>query len=159
MTDMKIFSSLLAFVMMFACLSVAYADVAPYPRPRPELSETQFVTAEINNFGKLSVELEFPYDCSYKYRLVDKNTGKEILSGKGKYTEGDTVEESANLLGRLSVGENFFVLTIETFDIKAQTRFGTKTRRDKYTAIKTLVVTKNLHGKPYKVQVYDSERD
>lgn len=154
---MKIFSSLIAFAMAFACLSVAFADVALPPRPRP--AENQFVTASINADGKLSVKFEFPYDCSYSCRLVDKNAGEEIFSDKGNCDAGDTVEVGADLRERLSLGENFFLLTIEMSDIKTQTRFGEKIRQDKNTVIKTVVVEKYSFGKPFKVRVYDGERD
>ncbi|MBR1806263.1 MAG: hypothetical protein IJ774_07760 [Selenomonadaceae bacterium] len=150
---MKIFSSIIAFAMVFACLSIACADIAPPPRPH---NQGGFIDADIDNDGKLSLEFEFPYDCSYKYRLVD-GTGAEIFSGKGTYNAGDTVQKSADL--KLSIGRNFFKLKIETSDIKAQTRFGTKARRDKNVVTKTLVVTKNLYGKRYDLRIYDDERD
>ena len=150
---MKIFSSLVAFAMVFACLSVALADVALPPRPH---NQGGFIDADIDNDGKLSLEFEFPYDCSYKYRLVD-GTGAEILSGKGSYNAGDTVEAGADL--KLSIGKNFFTLKIETSDVKAQTRFGKKVSRDKNVVTKTLVVTKNLYGKRYDLRIYDDERD
>ena len=153
---MKIFSSLVAFAMVFACLSVAFADVALPPRPRDV--QSSFVTADITDDGKLSVEINFPYECGCKYRLVDKNTGDEIFSDEGTCDAGDIVTDSADLRERLSVGENFFLLTIEMFDIKAQTRFGTKTSRNKNVVTKTIVVTKNLYGKRYNLRIYDGDQ-
>ena len=153
---MKIFSSLLAGVMMFACLSVAYADIAPYPRPRPNV-DNQDVTATIDDSGNVSVKIRLPYECRYKYRLVYFDTGAKIFSGKGKYKSGDTITKSANLRDKLSDDKNYFALTIEMSDIQTQTRFGTKTRSDTITWNKTLLVEKISDGKFYRVNVYGGE--
>ena len=159
---MKIFSSLLAFVMMFACLSVAYADV-PVP-PRPDINRDPFVRADINKRGKLTLEIEFFSDWNYKYWLVDKNTGEKISShdtkGLPRPPHGtSSFHDSVNLRDRLSDGENYFLLTIEIYDIETQTRFGIKKRRDNITWTKTIVVEKNSADNSYSVRVYDGKRD
>ena len=168
---MKIFSSLVAFAVVFACLSVACADVALPPRPRNVQSD--FVTADITDDGELSLKFKFPYECKYQYHFVEvwKDSDKEIhhteiFSGAGKCKAGDIVEDGADLRRRLSGGEhnifggkhNFFVLTIETSDIKAKTRFGTKSRRDKEEITKTIIVSRGAWGQIYDFGVYDGDQ-
>lgn len=160
---MKIFSSLVAFAVVFACLSVACADVALPPRPRNVQSD--FVTADITDDGELSLKFKFPYECKYEYHLIDvwRNSDeeicrKEILSGKGKCKSGKTVEGLVNVENRLRFGRNFFLLQIQLSDIKEKTRFGTKTRRDKEDLTKTIVVWLGTWGRIYDLRVYDGDQ-
>ena len=161
---MKIFSALLAFVIMFAGLSVAYADVALPPRPRNVKSD--FITVDVDNDKNLSIKFEFPYECKYEYRLVDVWEDSkqvihrdEILSGKGKYKSGNIVEDTVNLKDNLLIGSNIFVLTIEMSDIKEQTRFGVKTRRGTEKVTKTILIQHGTWNRTYGLRVYDGERD
>lgn len=151
---MKYFSSLIAFVMIFASLSVAYADVAFPPRPRPE---NQLVTIRPDDSGKLYLKFNFPDECLYKYQLVDKKTGGELHSGEGSYKAGDTVEDIADLDGRLSVGENYFLLNIQMYNVVEQTRFGTKIRQKPVHLTKTIVIERTALGKISDFFIYDSD--
>ena len=160
---MKIFSSLVAFAMVFACLSVACADL-PLP-PRPRNVQSDFVTADITDEGELSLKFEFPYECKYEYHLIDvwKDSKQEIhreeiLSGKGKCKSGEIVEDLVNVKERLRFRRNFFLLQIQLSDIKEKTRFGTKTRRDKEDVTKTIVVSLGSWGRIYDLRVYDGDQ-
>lgn len=169
---MKYFSTLIVFAIVFASLSVAYADVArpprpphpihrPHPTPPPQhkVSQTQFVTVKVDNFGKLVLRFTFPADCNYKYQLFDKESGEKIKSGKFSYRTGKTVERVVDLNERLTDGKNSFLLKIQMSSITEQTRFGKKIWRDKVKVAKELVIRKNNQDQKYNVRVHDVPAD
>ena len=155
---MKYFSTLIVFAILFASLSVAYADVAPYPRPRPhrEVTQTQIVTTSIDNLGKLSMKFTFPAACDYEYQLVDRQTGVALKSGKGAY-QNNTVEDVADLSSRLGNEKNYFVLKIQMSNVQFKTRFGTKILSDKSVVTKIILVEKGSSDNVYDLRVYDGE--
>lgn len=159
---MKYFSSLIAFVMIFACFSVAYADVAPYPRPRPDSRPRpliQRVTADVTADNKLSLEFRFSAACDYEYQLIHQATGNEIYSSTGEYDyDLGNVDEVVNLDNFLTEGQNYLLLKIRCYNIKEQTRFGSKIKRDKLNITKTLVISKDSDGKITNVRVYNGEQ-
>ena len=153
---MKNFSSLLAFVMMFACLSTAYADVALPPRERNVQSD--FLTATVEDNGNLTLKFEFPYECNYAYQLIDKNTGATIQAGNGSYKIGDTVEKFADLSGKLGRRKNFFLLKTQMSNIKVYTRFGPKIRDGSESVTKTLLIEYSAWVERYGLYVYDGDQ-
>lgn len=164
MIVVKHFSLLIAFVMVFACLSTAYADVALPPRPRNVQSD--FVTADIDDGGKLTLKFAFPAACDYEYHLIDRweDSKKEIhhdevKSGKGSYKVGDVVETVVELNSRLRGGKNYFVLKVQMSNIKKKTIFGTKTMRDKKEIAKTIVISLGSWNRIYDLHVYKGDID
>ena len=157
---MKYFSALIVFAILFASLSVAYADVAPYPRPRPhhEVTQTQIVTTSIDNLGKLSMKFTFPAACDYEYQLVDRQTGVALKSGKGAY-QNNAVEDVADLSDRLGNEKNYFVLKIQMSNVQFKTRFGIKILSDKSIVTKTILVEKSSQNETYSLQIYDGDVD
>lgn len=147
---MKIFSSLLAFVMIFAFVATAYADVAPYPRPRPRPAN-QIVTAEVNDNDELIITLSFPVTCNYKYQIFDAN-GAIVKWGKDSCDLGDTAEVIVYPDSKLVAGEKkYYLLKLNLSNIQEQTRFGAKIRRDEKSFTKTLVFEKNSDDTTVKV--------
>jgi len=153
---MKIFSSLIAFAIMFASFATVYADVAPYPRPRPRpIADSNVVAVNMDTAAKLSVKLNFPYDCNYKFLMFDDRTGEEIIIGEGACKPGDTLENTVNLQSRLSTGENIFRLSLQLTGIKIQTRFGTKIRGDE--ELNKVLSVKKISGNTYSLSVSDGD--
>lgn len=154
---MRFFASICAALMIFASLSVVYADVAPYPRPRPPRPEvSQKITASINSDNRLSLKFKFPAACDYKFQLTDTSTGNKIHSGEGVYTSGSAIEV-LDLQDRLDVGENNFMLEIRGYNFKEQTRFGKKIKRGEIELVKLVVITQDSSGE-LSVDIYDHER-
>lgn len=157
---MKYFSILIVFAMIFACLPVAQADVALPPRDRNVQSD--FITADIDDRGKLSVKFDFPSTCDYEYQLIGKKTGKEIHSGNGSVKKGDVVEEFVDLpfMRSLSDGRNFFVLKMKLSNIREKTPFGTKIRSGNVYVTKTILVEVSFRqNKIYGLYIDDGEND
>lgn len=152
---MKHFSLLIAFVMVFASLSVAYADVAPYPRPRTTIN-SQFVTVSINKCGELTLEFNFDADCDYDYQLVEKDTETTIHVGAGSYKAGDTLKNVVDLQDWLANDKEYFLLNIRLTNIVEQTRFGKKISNSVVTASKTIRVMKFRYGDSYDLRLYDT---
>lgn len=140
-------------MMIFASLSVAYADVAIYPRSRPQPEIPQPVTATVTSDKRLVLRFTFPAPCDYKYQLIDNRTGEEIHSGKGSCENGNALE-ILNLNNRIKVGENHFRLKIHAHKFKEQTRFGTKIKRGEMDLIKNIVLTRGDTGR-VSVDIYD----
>ena len=152
---MRFLAALCAAMMIFASFSVVYADVAPYPRPRPPKPEiSQQITASMTSDNHLLLRFAFSAACDYKFQLND-TAGNKISSGKGSYTSGNALEV-VNLKNRLEVGENSFLLKIQAYNFKEQTRFGEKIKRGENTLTKTVIVTKNSGGE-LSVDIYDGE--
>lgn len=163
---MKYLSSLIVFVITFTCLSVAYADVALPPRPRNVQSD--FITADIDDYGKLTIRFEFPADCDYEYQLIDRweNSNKEIqrkeiYSGKGSCKAGDVVEEVVDLnsCSRILTGQNYYILKVQLSNVKEKTRFGVKVRRGKSDVTKTILIEGNVWGNLFGLSIYDGDID
>lgn len=151
---MKIFSSLMAFVMIFAVFATVYADVAPYPRPRPR-PESQIVTAQVNNNDELTIQISFPDTCDYKYKIFDAS-GELVKSGKDFREAGDTADIVVYSDDKFVAGEKkFYVLKLTLFDIREETRFGEKIKRGEKNFTKTIVLEKNS-GKS-SVKVYEGD--
>lgn len=155
MIDVKIFSSLIAFVMMFACLSTASADVVLAPRERNVKND--FVTADVDDNGKFTLKFEFPFECDYAYQLIDK-AGNEVLGGNGSYKSGDIVEETKYMQSRLTRVKNFFLLKTQMSNIKVRTRFGTKIRDGSESVTKTILIVHSSWNNQYGLYVYDGDR-
>lgn len=161
---MKYFSSLIAFVMIFACLSVAYADVALPPRPRNVQSD--FITADVDDNRKLSIKFNFPSECIYKYQLINrwKKSDEEIKyltvkTGEGTYKPGDTVEEVIDLEHWLMDWDEIFVLRVQMYNVVEQTRFGTKIRQKTVRSTKTILIRTGSWKRIYDLRIYDGEPD
>ena len=150
---MKYFSALIAFVIIFASLSVAHADIAFPPRP-PSKAESQFVTISTDDQNNLYLQFNFPAACNYKYRLLDKRTEKEMLSGEGSYKTSDSIKDVVDLSERLSRGKNYFLLNIRLSDIREETPFGVKARNSE-CAIKKIIVIRTVFDKIYDFEIYD----
>lgn len=155
MIAMKHLSLMIAFVMAFACLSVAYADVAPYPRPRTTI-KSQFVTASINEYGELTLEFSFDADCDYDYQLVEVDTKTKIHSCAGSYKASDTLKDVVDLQDWLADDKDYFLLNIRFTNIVEQTRFGKKISNSVVKASKTIRVMKFPYGDSYDLRLYDT---
>lgn len=152
---MKHFSLLIAFVMVFACLSTAYADVALPPRPRTTI-KSQFVTASINKYGELTLEFSFEADCDYDYQLIEKDTETTIHAGAGSYKADDTLKDVVDLQDWLANDSGCFLLNIRLTNIVEQTRFGRKISNSVVTVSKTIRVMKFRFGDEYDLRLYDT---
>lgn len=153
---MKIFSTLVAFAMVFASFATVYADVALPPRPTPRLIvDNKIVTVSMNSDAKLFVKFVFPYDCNYNFLMFNDGTGEAILIGEGTCNPGDTIENAVNLQNRLSTGENIFRLNLQLTGIKIQTRFGKKVRGDE--EIKKVLIVKKISDRSYSLSVSDGD--
>ena len=145
--------------MIFACLSTVYADVALPPRPRNVKSD--FITADIDDYGKLTIKFEFPADCDYEYQLIDRweDTKKEIhyyevKSGSGSCKAGDIVEEVVDLKKLIMHSKTYFLLNIQLSNVKEKTNFGVKVRHGKNEIKKTIVFWTHW-GKVVNLKIYN----
>ena len=162
MIIVKIFSALIFFAILFTCLPAAYADVSLPPRPRNV--QSGFITADTDGDKQLILKFDFPYECNYKYQFINVwEESEKILhrdkvhSGSGKCKQGDSVKEVVSLKGQTLGRRNQFLLKIQMTNIKEETRFGKKIRRDQKEVIKTLFVSVHW-GKIYDLRVYDGDR-
>lgn len=153
---MKIFSTLVAFAMVFASFATVYADVALPPRPTPRpIVDSKIVTVNMNSDAKLFVKFVFPYDCNYTFLVFDDRTGEEIIIGEGACKPGDTIENTVDLRSRLSAGENIFRLNLLLTDIKIQTRFGKKIRGDE--EVNKVLTVQKFSDRSYSLSVSDGD--
>lgn len=151
--------------MIFASLSVVYADAALPPRPRNVQSD--FLTADIDDDGQLTLKFSFSAACDYEYQLIDRWEGSkeeihrnEVKSGKGSYKVGDVVEEVVNLKNRIMPSrKNYFVLKVHLSNIKEKTRFGSKVRRGKIDVTKTIIIETSYWNKAYGFHIYNGDID
>lgn len=150
---MKIFSSLIAFMIIFSCLSTAYADVA-FPPSNKVKSQFVTISADTDGISKLRLKFNFPVECLYKYQLIDKKTEKEIHSGEGSCKKDDIVEEIIELQDWLSAGENNFALNIQMDNIAEQTPFGTKIRKESIRLERMILIT-TIRGMIYDCHFYE----
>ena len=154
---MKCFSSLIVFVMMFASLSIACADVALPPRPRPVV-ENQFVTIDKDVYKGIRLEFNFPAECDYEYQLIDKATGDKISSDNGSYSDDYSKTYYLGLHKYLKgTCERKFLLKVQVSNVKEKTRFGVKIRKDKFNITKTIVVEADDEDGIINLNVYDGE--